>query len=109
MFGSRHGDFVVSSSRLSAIGLRWAGCPRVFSSPGVTCHPWVGGPEHADHQPVSEGQARGRNSMLASPTTYCHGCQIIFLMGVCFKALPLKCGLGNILDELLAQNPCFSV
>ena len=68
-----------------------------------------GGPEHADIQLIPEGEAWDKNNMLVSFITYFHGCQIIFLVGVYFKPMPLQCGLGNILDELLAQNLCFSM
>ena len=68
-----------------------------------------GGPEHADIQLIPEREALDKNNMLVSFTTYFHGCQIIFLVGFCFKPMPLQCGLGNILDELLAQNLCFSM
>lgn len=46
--------------------------------------------------------------MLASSITNFHSCQIIFIVGVCLKPVPLRCGLGNMLDESLAQNLCFS-
>lgn len=46
--------------------------------------------------------------MLASSITFSRSCQIIFIVGVCLKPVPLECGLGNMLDELLAQNLCFS-
>lgn len=95
----------MSPWRLSAIRLRWAERPHVLSSPGVTR---TRHPEPADRQPVSEGRARGRKAALASPVTLGPSCQLAFLVGVRFKVLPLKCGLGhNILEELLAQTRVF--
>lgn len=88
--------------------LRCAECPHflLFTWGDMPC---TGGPEHADHQPIPEGEAWDKNNTLASFITCFHSCQIIFLAGVCLRPMPLNCGLGNILDELLAQNLCFSM
>lgn len=58
-------------------------------------HPWV------------QSRVSAPKNMLASFMANFSNCQIIFLVGVCLKSLPLKCGLGNILDELLAQTCVF--
>lgn len=78
-----------------------APCASFLSSPRVTLHLAV--TQHVQRE------ARDGNGVLASFITHFANCQIIFLEGICLKPMPLACGLGNILDEPLAQILCFSM
>lgn len=101
-FPLRHWDFVLALP----IFVLWSQvcripCASFLSSPRVTLHPAV--TQHAQRE------ARDGNGVLASFITHFTNCQIIFLEGICLKPMPLACGLGNILDESLAQILCFSM